>query len=100
MLLITDYSSVAFDFAYLKKPVIYYQYSDDYNFDLSKSYFKYKDMGFGEVVSEEKELVDLIKSYLNTDCLMKDGYKIRVDAFYKFRDKENCKRVYNFLIND
>ena len=57
-------------------------------------------MGFGEVVSEEKELVDLIKSYLNTDCLMKDVYKIRVDAFYKFRDKENCKRVYNFLIND
>lgn len=100
MLLITDYSSVAFDFAYLKKPVIYYQYSDDYNFDLSKSYFKYKDMGFGEVVSEEKELVDLIKSYLDTGCLMKDVYKSRVDAFYKFRDKENCKRVYNFLIND
>ena len=100
MLLITDYSSVAFDFAYLKKPVIYYQYSDDYNFDLSKSYFKYKDMGFGEVVSEEKQLIDLIKRYLDNDCIMKDVYKSRVDAFYKFRDKENCMRVYNFLIND
>ena len=100
MLLITDYSSVAFDFAYLKKPVIYYQYSDDYNFDLSKSYFKYNDMGFGEVVSEEKQLIDLIKRYLDNDCIMKDVYKSRVDAFYKFRDKENCMRVYNFLIND
>ena len=100
MLLITDYSSVAFDFAYLKKPVIYYQYSDDYNFDLSKSYFKYKDMGFGEVVSEEKELTDLIKRYLDKDCIMKDVYKSRVDFFYKFRDKQNCKRVYDFLIND
>lgn len=49
-LLITDYSSVAFDFSYLKKPVIYYQYSDDYNFDLSESYFDYKTMGFGEVI--------------------------------------------------
>ena len=57
-------------------------------------------MGFGEVVSEEKELVDLIKSYLDADCHMKDVYKSRVDDFYKFRDKENCKRVYNFLIND
>ena len=33
-LLITDYSSVAFDFAYLKKPVLYYQYGDDYHFNL------------------------------------------------------------------
>lgn len=30
-LLITDYSSVAFDFAYLKKPIIYYQYASDHH---------------------------------------------------------------------
>ena len=51
-LLITDYSSVAFDFSYLKKPVIYYQYSDDYIFDLSESYFDYITMGFGEVIKK------------------------------------------------
>lgn len=31
MLLITDYSSVFFDFAYLKKPVIYYRAGDEYH---------------------------------------------------------------------
>lgn len=31
--LVTDYSSVFFDFAYLKKPVIYYHLNDDYHYE-------------------------------------------------------------------
>ena len=31
-LMVTDYSSVYFDFAYLKKPVIYYHPVDDYHY--------------------------------------------------------------------
>ena len=52
-LLITDYSSVAFDFAYLKKPVLYYQSTNDYHFNLDESYFDYETMGFGEVCRSE-----------------------------------------------
>ena len=96
-LLITDYSSVAFDFSYLKKPVIYYQYSDDYNFDLSESYFDYKTMGFGEVIKKEDDLIKLIKGYLDNDCKMKEVYKKRVDEFYKYNDQNNSKRVYNWI---
>ena len=96
-LLITDYSSVAFDFSYLKKPVIYYQYSDDYNFDLSESYFDYETMGFGEVIKKEDDLIDLVKTYLDNDCEMKDDYKKRVDKFYKYNDQNNCKRVYEWI---
>ena len=96
-LLITDYSSVAFDFSYLKKPVIYYQYSDDYNFDLSESYFDYKTMGFGEVIKKEDDLIKLIKGYLDNNCEMKEVYKKRVDNFYKYNDQNNSKRVYNWI---
>ena len=96
-LLITDYSSVAFDFSYLKKPVIYYQYSDDYNFDLSESYFDYKTMGFGEVVDNHEELIDLIMEYVENECEMKDQYIKRVDDFFEFNDKNNCKRVYDAI---
>ena len=97
MLLVTDYSSVAFDFAYLKKPVVYYQYSDDYNFDLSESYFDYETMGFGEVIKNETDLINLIKSYIDTDCSMKEVYNQRVDDFYKYTDKKNSTRVYNWI---
>lgn len=98
-LLITDYSSVAFDFAYLKKPIIYYQYANDYNFDLDKSYFKYETMGFGKVVKHEDELVSKVIEYLENNCKMEDIYKNRVDSFYKYVDKNNSKRVYEWILN-
>lgn len=96
-LLITDYSSVAFDFSFMEKPIIYYQYGDDYNF--KEGYFKYKTMGFGEVVKTEEELIILVEEYLKNDCEMKERYKTRVDKFYKYNDKNNCERVYNAILN-
>ena len=95
--LITDYSSIAFDFAYLKKPVIYYHYAKDYHFDLEESYFDYKTMGFGEVVDNHEELIDLIMEYVENECEMKDQYIKRVDDFFEFNDKNNCKRVYDAI---
>lgn len=96
-LLITDYSSVAFDFAYMKKPIVYYQYAKDYNFE--EGYFKYESMGFGEVVKKEDELIKLIEDYIENNCEMKEHYKNRVDTFYKYKDKNNCKRIYEYILN-
>lgn len=92
-LLVTDYSSVSFDFAYIKKPVIYYQYADDYHFQ--ETFFDYETMGFGEVIGDEDELINQIEEYFNNGCQMKESYIQRVENFYKFKDKNNCKRVYN-----
>ncbi len=96
-LLITDYSSIAFDFSYMKKPVIYYQYGDDYNF--REGYFKYKTMGFGQVIENERELIEKISQYLKRDCEMEEIYENRVDSFYKYNDKNNCRRVYDAILN-
>ena len=96
-LLITDYSSIAFDFSYMKKPIIYYQHDDDYNFE--EGYFKYKSMGFGEVIENEADLIKIIEEYLENSCEMKEEYEKRVDTFYKYNDKNNCKRVYNAILN-
>lgn len=94
-LLITDYSSLSFDFAYIKKPIIYYQYGDDYHF--GNNFFVFESMGFGEVIKEEDDLVNLIEDYLNNDCKLKDIYLERSNSFYKFNDKNNCKRVYDAI---
>lgn len=94
-LLITDYSSVFFDFAYLQKPVIYYQANDDYHYN--GGYFDYDNMGFGEVVKSEDKLIDLIKDIVRNDCIMSEKYKNRVLDFFKYDDKNNCKRTYEWL---
>ena len=99
-LLITDYSSAVFDFAYIKKPIIYYHALKDYHFDVENSFFDYETMGFGEIARSSEGLINLIMNYVNLDCEMKDKYKKRVDDFFEFRDKNNCKRVYEFILND
>jgi len=90
-LMITDYSSAIFDFAYLKKPVLYYQFDER---PLGDGYFDYERDGFGDVVSEHDVLVDKIIQFMETGCEMSEEYKNRVDDFFAYRDKENCKRVY------
>ena len=99
-LAITDFSSVIFDFAYLKKPVIYYHAVKDYHFNIEESYFDYETMGFGEIAKDHDTLVKLIKEYVTSNCQMKEEYKKRVDDFFEFRDKNNCRRVYNFISNN
>ena len=96
-LMITDYSSVAFDFAYLNKPVLYYQYGNDYHFKVEDSFFDYETMGFGEVCKKEDELVDLVIEYMENDCEIKDKYAERIDDFFIFKDKNNCKRVHEAI---
>ena len=56
MVMITDFSTVAFDFAYLKKPLIYYQFDNNYHFDVESGYFDYDEMGFGPVAKTSEEL--------------------------------------------
>ncbi|MCY8379115.1 CDP-glycerol glycerophosphotransferase family protein [Bacillus haynesii] len=94
-LLITDYSSVMFDFAYEKKPVIYFQFEKNH---YSPGYFDYYTHGFGSVCKEYEELVQKIIFYLETDCIMEDPYKTKVEEFYAFTDNQNCKRVYKKIL--
>jgi len=94
-LLITDFSSVFFDFAYLKKPVIYYQPSENYHY--KTGYFDYETMGFGDVIINEDELIEKIDFYLQNNCIMEDNYKSNVDKFFKYNDNKNCERVYNWI---
>lgn len=97
---ITDYSSAIFDVAYMKKPIIYYQYEDDgFHFDLDESYFNFDTMGFGNIVDTEEQVIDNVKSIVKNNCEMEDKYKTRVDDFYAYTDDKNCKRVYNFILD-
>ena len=95
-LMITDYSSVNFDFAYLKKPIVYYQYGDDGNF--GESLIDEDVCTFGEIIDDENVLVDKIKGYLDNDCKMEDSFIDKVNNFFKFTDKNNSKRVYDWIL--
>ena len=98
-LMITDYSSVANDFVYLKKPVIYYQYGGgkDHHFDISTTFVSDESMDFGAIIEDENELIDKIIEYMDNNCEMEEIYKQRVENFFKYTDRNNSKRVYDWV---
>jgi CDP-glycerol glycerophosphotransferase (TagB/SpsB family) len=100
-ILITDYSSVVFDFAYLQKPVIYAQFDNERIFNentYNKGYFNYKEDGFGPVCEDLKSTVNSIIKILENNSKLEDKYKQRVKEFFTYHDKKNCQRVYNAIL--
>jgi CDP-glycerol glycerophosphotransferase (TagB/SpsB family) len=95
-LLITDYSSVAMDFAYLDKPIIYYQfdYEQFRSWHLEEGYFSYKDDGFGYVKEDLPEIIRLIEFYINNNFELENRHKNRINDFFDLKDNKNCERTY------
>ena len=60
-LLITDYSSLHFDFATLRKPVIYFQFDREEFYGTSHAYqkgiFDFQKYGFGPVMEGLEDLI-------------------------------------------
>lgn len=95
-LMITDYSSVYFDFAYMKKPLIYYQFDyEEYRTkQYQEGYFNYEKDGFGPISKNELEVIENIKVYIENNYNIEKKYLSRINDFFELNDKENCKRTF------
>jgi CDP-glycerol glycerophosphotransferase (TagB/SpsB family) len=96
VLMITDYSSVAFEMAYIEKPVIYYQFDEEefYLKHYKKSYFDYRRDGFGPVVTTEEDLLRKLENLLKRNCRPESRYLQRMQTTFPFRDGMCCERIY------
>ena len=96
-LLITDYSSIFFDFAYLQKPIIYYQFDveDFFARHYKKTYFDYERDGFGDVCFSKESAVDSLERSLKQK---NDLYTKRSLQFFKLHDNKNCERIYHAIL--
>ncbi|MDE5603884.1 MAG: CDP-glycerol glycerophosphotransferase family protein, partial [Helicobacter sp.] len=99
-LMITDYSSVAFDMAYLKKPVLYYQFDEEEFFSKhwQSGYFDYRKDGFGPVVTTEEELFKGLEILLQNDCKVGEPYRSNIENTFEFRDGKCCERIYKEIL--
>ena len=102
-LVVTDYSSAVFDFAYLRKPIVYAQFDKEEMFAGSHiaelGYFDIERDGFGEVERELDSTVNRIVEYMENGCALKQKYRERIDDFFAVDDKNNCERVFKKLIS-
>ena len=96
-MIITDYSSAACDFAYLRKPVIYANFDLDHIYEIhyyNKGYFDYDINGYGPNCKTYEDTVNEIIKCINNDCKMEEKYIKRCDKFFYYKDGNNSKRVY------
>lgn len=93
-ILITDYSSVSFDFSYMKKPVIFF------HFDVERFFRKgilrpIEESFIGDIVYNEDTMLDKIEDIINSKNkdLIPD-----LSNIFDFIDHKNNERVYHEIL--
>lgn len=93
-LLLTDYSSIAFDVALSGGKCVYYQFDENEVFSgrhtYSRGYYDYRKDGFGPVAYNKDDLFSEIKSILNKK--FKSSFNPPSNIF-SFIDEKNCERA-------
>ena len=93
--MVTDYSGVQFDFAYMRKPLLYYHPSElPPHYDESIGY-SYERDAFGPLIKGHDELVTQLCEYMGNGCKMKEEYVERANRFFAYDDFNNCERIYH-----
>ncbi|TCP19001.1 CDP-glycerol glycerophosphotransferase [Scopulibacillus darangshiensis] len=96
-MMITDYSSVGFDFSFLHKPIIYYQFDRDRFIGKRPSHLDLDNDLPGDIVYEEDDIIPLVEDYAKKDFRMKEIYKIRTEKFMTYRDQKSSERIYQAI---
>jgi len=98
-LMITDYSSVGFDFSFLNKPVIYYQFDREKFIGDKGSHINLDKELPGKICYELESLLELIKEYCDNNFKNPDQYKERSNKFIKYKDQSSCERIFKVVKN-
>ena len=98
--MVTDYSTIAFDFAYLNKPIVYTQFDKEefYENQIYDECFDYENEGFGPVCEDLDSAVNALCEIIENDC--ENKYLDRVEHFFVNHDKNNAKRILEAVLED
>lgn len=99
LLLITDYSSVYFDFAYMKKPVILFQFDET---DFRKNHYQkgyFDESSLGVKAYDIETLFTEIRYQIKNGMKQHDVHRKFIDSFFEKKDNLNCERTFLSIKN-
>jgi glycosyltransferase involved in cell wall biosynthesis/CDP-glycerol glycerophosphotransferase (TagB/SpsB family) len=100
-LMVTDYSSVAFETAYLRRPVVYYQFDRAAFFSgthvFRRGAWSYEDDGFGPVVADHASVLAEIRDIAARGGEPEPEYAKRMQVAFPFRDGQCSRRTYESI---
>ena len=96
-ILVTDYSSVLFDYLLLDKPVFFTPFDLDEQTGIRKLRFSYDELICGPVAYNWTEFnVQLVDYFTNGDCYNKKREIVR-DRFNYFKDSKSSERIFDLI---
>lgn len=96
--LITDYSSVAFDYLLLDKPIIYHVPDlQEYQDTCRGFYMPYEDFAVGEKTENNSEIITAMQNVIDGVDNYKEQRKALRDRMFKYHDGKNCERVVEWI---
>lgn len=100
-LMITDYSSVFFDMAYMKKNVIFYQFDEEKyrQHHYQQGWFDYHTTSFGKSLKKPTEVLDELESILEHGGSISSDFLEEHSRTFELYDDKNCERIYLYLKN-
>ncbi|WP_066258932.1 CDP-glycerol glycerophosphotransferase family protein [Neobacillus drentensis] len=93
-MMITDYSSVAFDMSFLEKPIIYYQFDRERFIGKYPSHLDLDNDLPGDIVYQLEDILHLVEKYADANFEMKEEHKKRAAKFLKYKDLNSSKRIF------
>lgn len=100
-LLITDYSSVAYDYLFMDKPIIFFQFDRAEYEEKVGSYVNLNGDLFGEKAYSEEECVEKIVEIVENNFSYDEKKLERIselkEKFIFYRDNGNSRRVYELI---
>lgn len=92
--LLTDYSSIYYDFLYMKKPIVFFQF-DKKEFDMKHYGKTFDDVSeFGYFTISHGEATGRLVELLDSGCEIDNFFSRKADKIFKYRDNKNCERIY------
>ncbi len=99
--MITDYSSVVFDFVYLSRPIIYFVPDyEQFRAGVTHGYSRLDlplEEGFGDITQTGAELLASLTELAENSFEAKPVYKKRMDDFFGERDCKHAERLYKLV---
>lgn len=97
--LITDYSSVFFDFAYVGKPLAYLQFDEETFFktQYGRGYFHCRRDGFGPVFDSAGNAAAYVCQKIKDGMTVEKPYQQRADQFFDRRCADHCEKTYRAI---
>ena len=98
-ILITDYSSVLFDYSILNRPIIFYMYDlDDYKENIRGFYLDVNNDLPGEIITKEEDLINTVLDIENYKLNNKDRLEKFNKKFNYLHTGSCCENVINKII--